>query len=317
MKRPDQKFRIAIMGAGAIGSAVGGMLARAGHRVTLVGRDPHISEIARNGLRITGIWGEHRVDDLVATTSPPSNVQDVVFLTVKSFDTETAAEAALPMIGGCTTAVSMQNGIGNVETLTEIAGRKRTVGGMAIFGAVMPEPGSVDVTVIASETLLGEIDGGITQRTRELARILDGAGIPAMPTENIMLEIWHKALYNIALNPLSALFEVTYGEIADNPQTMPLIREMVGEAFRVAKAANVDLGMDSPDTYLETLWDRLLPPTRNHRSSMLQDIIRGRRTEIDYINGKIVELGARYGIETPYNDAIVRMVKAKEVMRSV
>jgi 2-dehydropantoate 2-reductase len=129
-----------------------------------------------------------------------------------------------------------------------------------------------------------------------------------------MQKIWHKALYNIALNPLSAIFEVTYGEIADNPHTRWLAGEMISEAFRVAKAAGMDLGMDSPDKYMEILWGQLLPPTRDHRSSMLQDIVRGKVTEIDYINGKVAELGAEYGIKTPYNTAIVRMVKAKEVL---
>ena len=313
MNRPERIANIAIMGAGAIGSATGGMLARAGHHVTLIGRAPHISEISNNGLHITGIWGEHTVTDLRAVTSPPDEYQDIVFLTVKSYDTDTAAREALPMIGPDTTVVSMQNGIGNVETLAGIVGEARTVGAMAIFGAVVPEPGSVEVTVIASETLVGEIDGRPTSRARDLARMLDGAGIPTKPSDNIMREIWHKALYNIALNPLSAIFEVTYGEIADNPHTRWLAGEMISEAFRVAKAAGMDLGMDAPDEYMEILWGQLLPPTRDHRSSMLQDIVRGKVTEIDYINGKVAELGVEYKIETPYNNAVVRMVKAKEV----
>jgi len=314
MNRPERIGSIAIMGAGAIGSAIGGMLARAGHRVTLIGRAPHISEILSNGLHISGIWGEHTVTDLRAMTSPPDEYQDVVFLTVKSYDTKTAARDALPMIGPDTTVVSMQNGIGNVETLAGVVGEARTVGAMAIFGAVVPEPGSVEVTVIASETLVGEIDGRQTSRAMDLARMLDGAGIPTKPSDNIMREIWHKALYNIALNPLSAIFQVTYGQIADNPDTRWLISEMISEAFLVAEAAGVDLGMDSPDEYLEILWNRKLPPTRDHRSSMLQDIVRGKRTEIDYINGKVVELGREYGIPTPYNNAVVKIVRAKEVI---
>jgi len=314
MTRPERIVSIAIMGAGAIGSATGGMLARAGHRVTLVGREPHISEISNNGLHISGIWGDHTVTDLCAVTSPPDEYQDIVFLTVKSYDTDAAARDALPMIGPDTTVVSMQNGIGNVETLAGIVGKARTVGAMAIFGAAVPEPGSVEVTVIASETLVGEIDGHPTSRAMELARMLDGAGIPTKPSDNIMREIWYKALYNIALNPLSAIFQVTYGQIADNPDTRWLISEMILEAFSVAEAAGVDLGMATPDEYLQILWNRKLPPTRDHRSSMLQDIVSGKRTEIDYINGKVVELGREYGIPTPYNNAIVKIVRAKEVM---
>ncbi|MEA3281289.1 MAG: ketopantoate reductase C-terminal domain-containing protein [Euryarchaeota archaeon] len=131
--------------------------------------------------------------------------------------------------------------------------------------------------------------------------MLDGAGIPTKPSDSIMREIWHKSPYNIALNPLSAIFQVTYGQIADNPDTRWLIREMTSEAFHVAEAADVDLGMATPDEYLEILWNRKLSLTRDHRSSMLQDIIRGKRTEIDYINEKVVELGREYRILTPYS----------------
>jgi 2-dehydropantoate 2-reductase len=305
---------IAIMGAGAIGSVIGGMLARHGHNVTLIGRQPHIDEISKNGLHIKGIWGEHTVSNLNAVTSPPDEYQDIVFLTVKAFDTATAAREALSIVGPDTTIVSMQNGLGNVETLAGIAGKDKTVGAMAIFGVVVLAPGSVQVTSIASETLVGEIYGGLTPRAEALAWMIDRAGIPARASDNIMREIWHKVLFNIALNPLSSIFQSTYGQIADNPHTRRLIKEMISEAFRVTKATGMDLGMDSPDEYLEILWKQKLPPTRDHRSSMLQDIIRGKRTEIDYINGKVVELGVRYGIETPYNSAVVMMVKAKEVL---
>ncbi len=113
---------------------------------------------------------------------------------------------------------------------------------------------------------------------------------------------------------MSAIFQVTYGQIADNTDTRWIISEMISEAFLVAEAAGVDLGMATPEEYLEILWDQKLPPTRNHRSSMLQDIIRGKRTEIDYINGKVVELGREYGIPTPYNNAVVKIVRAKEVI---
>jgi 2-dehydropantoate 2-reductase len=306
------KMSIAIMGAGAIGSVIGGMLARQGHRVTLVGRKSHMDAISQSGLHISGIWGEHTVLNLNAVTSPPHKYMDIVFLTVKSFDTAAAARDVLSMIGADTMVVSMQNGLGNVETLAGIAGRDRTIGAVAIFGAIIPEPGRVEVTVIASETLVGEMDGPPTPRVEAIAGMLDNAGIPTKTSVNIMRDIWHKALYNIALNPLSALLEVPYGDIADNPDTRWLIKKMVSEAFKVAGACGVDLGLESPEEYLKILWDQKLPPTREHRSSMLQDILRGKRTEIDFINGAVVRLGEEYGIGTPNNTALVRIVKAKE-----
>jgi 2-dehydropantoate 2-reductase len=310
------KMSIAIMGAGAIGSVIGGMLARQGHRVTLVGRKSNMDAISKSGLHISGIWGEHTVLNLDAVTLPPHKFMDIIFLTVKSFDTATAAMDAMSMVGPDTIVVSMQNGLGNIETLADIAGKYKTVGSMAIFGAIIPEPGNVEVTVIASETLVGEIDGVPTLRVEAIARMLDDAGIPTKTSTNIMRDIWHKALYSIALNPLSALLEVPYGDIADNPNTRWLVEKMISEAFQVAGACGVDLGLESPEEYLKILWNQKLPPTSEHRSSMLQDILRGKRTEIDFINGAVVRLGKEYGIETPNNTTLVRIVKAKEELKA-
>jgi len=300
------------MGAGAIGSVIGGMLALHGHRVILVGRRSHMDEISNRGLHISGIWGEHTINNLIAMTQPPKEYPDIIFLCTKSFDTLDAARQMLSMIGPDTVIVPVQNGLGNIETLSGIVGEEKIVGAIAIFGSVMRSPAIVKVTVIASEVLIGEIDGSFTQRVGDIVNMLNNAAIPTKASDNILRDIWHKVLYNIALNPLSALFQVSYGHIADNPDTRWLIEQMISEAFQVAEATGVDLGMDSPEDYLEILWNKQLPPTRVHLSSMLQDINLGKKTEIDHINGAIVELGARYGIATPYNNAVVRMVKAKE-----
>jgi len=165
---------------------------------------------------------------------------------------------------------------------------------------------------VSSETLVGEVDGTLSQRAISIAGMLEDAGVPTKPSDHIMQDVWHKVLYNIALNPLSALLEVPYGEIADNPHTRWLIERMIHEAFEVAMASGVELGMESAQEYLDVLWEQKLPPTREHRSSMLQDILRGKPTEIDHINGAVVRLGRDHGVATPYNSAVVRMVKAKE-----
>lgn len=306
------KAKIGIMGAGAIGSVIGGMLARQGHKVTLVGRRPHIEEIRKNGLHISGIWGNYKIRDLNAVTDPPQDFQNIIILTVKSFDTAGAATEAMPMVGTETVVVSIQNGLGNIETLTEIFGNEKIIGGMAIFGAILNEPGNVGVTVIASETLVGELDGSLTSRVKDIVKMLNSAGIPTKPSDNIMRDIWHKALYNIALNALSAIFQVSYGQIADNPDTRWLAEQMITEAFQVVNASGQSLGVNMVEEYLDILWNQKLPPTRDHKSSMLQDILHGKKTEIDYINGAIIRLGAEYGIETHYNSAVVKMVKAKE-----
>lgn len=290
---------IAIMGAGAIGSVIGGMLARQGHRVTLVGRKSHMDAISQSGLHISGIWGEHTVLNLNAVTSPPHKYMDIVFLTVKSFDTAAAARDVLSMIGADTMVVSMQNGLGNVETLAGIAGRDRTIGAVAIFGAIIPEPGRVEVTVIASETLVGEMDGPPTPRVEAIAGMLDNAGIPTKTSVNIMRDIWHKALYNIALNPLSALLEVPYGDIADNPDTRWLIKKMVSEAFKVAGACGVDLGLESPEEYLKILWDQKLPPTRSIGRRCFRIYCGGRGPRLTLSMGQLCGWGRSMGLGRP------------------
>jgi 2-dehydropantoate 2-reductase len=277
-----------------------------------VGRRPHIDEIRTNGLHISGIWGDYTIHDLNAVTAPPHDFQDIVILTVKSFDTATAATAAMPMVGTDTVVVPIQNGIGNIETLTSVFGNEKIIGGMAIFGAILNGPGNVSVTVIASETLVGELDGSLTSRVNDIVNMLASAGIPSKASDNIIRDIWHKALYNIALNALSAIFQVSYGQIADNPDTRWLADQMIRESFQAANASGQHLGINTADEYLEILWNQKLPPTREHKSSMLQDILRGKKTEIDYINGAVIRLGAKHGIETPYNSAVFRMVKAKE-----
>ncbi len=302
-------MKIAVMGAGALGSVFGGMLAQAGEDVVLIGRKPHMEAVSQRGLRITGIFGEHHVK-VRAVTSPPEEEQDLVILTVKSYDTATATRDALPLVGRETIFIPIQNGLGNIETVVEVIGRERVLGGMAIFGAVMREPGWVEVTVMASETLVGEIDGGISKRAERIADLFSRAGIPTKASPHIMRDVWMKAFYNIALNPLSAVLGVPYGYLSDNKDARSLVEKLVFEAVEVArKKGEVEIRAEE---YLETLWRDKLPPTREHTSSMLQDIQRGRRTEIGHLNGAIVRMGREAGIPTPYNEAVTRIVRALE-----
>ena len=151
-------MRVLVMGAGAMGSAVGGFLAKAGHRVTLVGRAPHIEIIRTQGLRITGIWGEHCVSNLETVTDPASlepGSFDLILITVKSYDTRAAVAAVAPLFGDHTLVCSYQNGLGNAEVIAEAAGWRRTVGARAIYGVWLSEPGTAEITVIANPTALG------------------------------------------------------------------------------------------------------------------------------------------------------------------
>jgi 2-dehydropantoate 2-reductase len=303
-----------VMGAGALGSAIGGMLADAGHDVTLIGRERYMSPIRARGLVISGIWGTHHVKDIRAWSElDVTFTPEVVLLTTKSFDTEAALKALQPLIADAsdTVVISLQNGIGNEEQIARYVGEKHTLGGMIITGFEIPQAGEVKVTVSADRTKIGELNNGITPRVRKIVAVFNEAGIPSDAVDNIQTHIWAKALYSAALNPLSAIFKVTYGKLAQ-PHAFAIIEAIIHEAFAVADAESVRLFWDRAEDYLAYLRHIQIPQTEKHHSSMLTDIERGRRTEIAFLNGVFVELGTKHHIPTPVNETIVRMIKFLE-----
>ncbi len=309
-------MRILVMGSGAMGSVVGGMMARAGHAVTLVGRAPHVEAIGSQGLHITGIWGDHVVRDLAARTSVAGlqrGAFDVILVTVKSFDTPSAMDAVTPLADAETLVCAYQNGLGNAEVIAERVGWSRTVGVRAIYGVRCPAPGAAHVTVIANPTAIGVYDEAAPAgRVQELAAAMDRAGLPTVYTDRIKTVLWGKVTYNCALNPLSALLDVPYGGLVETEHTRSLLREIVHEVYAVAEAVDVPLEPESPDAYVTHLFDDLIPPTAAHFASMHEDLKRGRRTEIDALNGAICRYGEERGIACPANSFLTRLIKARE-----
>ena len=311
-------MKILIMGAGAIGSVFGGFLSNS-QDVTLIGRVSHISAIRKKGLRVSGIWGEHLFKNLKAFTSADECKEflpyDLILITTKSYDTEYATMQISSLIGKDSNVVSVQNGIGNEEIIAKIVGKERTMGGMAIFGAMLIKPGHVKVTVYASECLFGTLSKDM-ERSKTIAEIITKAGIPSLPTDDIIREKWMKVFYNIALNPLSAILKVRYGALGIYYETRTIIKSMLQEAFEVAKAEGIRLKF-TWEEYFDYLIEKQLPLTAEHISSMLQDLERRKRTEVDYMNGAIVRLGKVHGIKTPVNEAIVNIIKTLERMYGV
>lgn len=312
-------MNVLVMGAGAVGSAVGGFLAQGGHRVALVGRDPHMAAIRERGLRIEGIWGKHLIRGLrtfTSTSEVPLEHFDLVLITTKSYDTGDAARQVLPWLSEDSLVISLQNGLGNVETISETVGHHRAIGGRLIFGIKIPEPGLAEITVYADKVMLGspshEVD---LARLESIASSFTQAGIPAGATLEIEQFIWGKVFYNCCLNPLSALLEVTYGELIEHSETRQIMTAVIEEIFAVAGAKGVSLAWRSPLEYQEILFGRLIPDTYAHHASMLQDVMRGKRTEIDALNGAIARLGGETGVPTPVNVMLTYLVKVKEHIR--
>ncbi len=311
-----------IYGAGAIGSVLGGFLHKVGGSVTLAGRGEHFQALGERGLEITGIWGEHRIPPeelrLFSSQMQPEKFS-VILLCVKSKDTIASVAEAAPLLEDGGIMISMQNGLNNWEAVAERVGEERTVGARVIFGAEITEPGQVRVTVNADDVLLGEpflpVNRPLLERVQ---RDLSSSGIPTriVGREEIWAAIWGKVLYNCSLNPLGALLEVPYGRLGESPETREVMRQVIREIFLVIRAKGIEVPYRDAEEYFHFLLEKQLPPTVDHRASMLQDILAGRKTEIDALNGAISRYGREYGLPTPYNDLLTALIKFKEEKNS-
>ena len=317
--------RILIAGAGAIGSVMGAMLRRAGHEVAMLGRKAHLDAIARDGLHLGGLFGDHVVKGFTLANDPSQlNAPfDLVLLTVKSYDTAAVAGQLRSHVAGDGLVVSMQNGIGNVAMLVERFSAARVLGGRVIFGAEIIAPGKVTVTVFADPVAVGpapavQRDASTTlyERAREVAAILSGAGIPTEPCADVMPFLWTKLFYNAALNPLGALLRLHYGALAADPDLRAIMDDVIEEAFAVAMRTGVALPYRSAEEYRAVFYSRLVPSTFNHRPTMLHDLERRGRTDIGEMNGKIAELAGELGLPAETNRMLTRLIRARERMWS-
>jgi len=310
-----------IAGAGALGSVFGGLLREREHDVTLLGREPHLRAIQKDGLRIDGIWGEHFAAGFACAenASDLTGPFDVALVCVKSYDTAGIATQIAPVLASDGIVLSLQNGLGNVEMLEEHFGAARVLGARVIFGAVVDAPGRARVTVYAEPVLVGPWCAMSADPRHALAHkwadIFAACGIPSEYTGQLPAALWAKVFYNAALNPLGALLSLHYGALPERPEVRAAMDRVIDEAFEVAIAEGVRLPWSDAAAYRDVFYDRLVPSTYDHRSSMLQDLERGRRTEIDAINGAVWRRGNARGMSAPYNETLTRLVHAREQAR--
>lgn len=313
-------MKILIFGAGSIGSVIGGFLSLKEHDVFLIGRNPHIDEIKKRGLEIKGIWGEHSVKGLQCFENLLECEEknfDAVFISVRSYDTAIACEELNKNSVEAPIFISFQNGLGNVETIEKFFGEDKAAGARVIFGAKMLDPGVVEVTVYADKIAIGSLyrfaSKGQRKMIQQIAEALNSAGISAFSTDYVISHLWSKVFYNGALNPLSAIFGVPYGRLLEVEEIREIMRNVIKEAFLVARSEIGDkLMWKSAEEYIELFENSLVPSTSTHISSMVVAIQKGKRTEIDAINGQIVERGVLRGISCPVNSTLVKIIKAME-----
>ena len=319
-------MRIAVIGAGAIGCVVGGMLTKAGRDVTLVDQWPeHVDAIRRRGLQLSGTCGDHviRVKAIhVHELQSVTQLFDAAFVAVKSYDTEWATALVLPYLARPDgVIVDFQNGI-NDERVAAVAGRERTLGCVITIGAGLYEAGHAVRTDTQSIGFkIGELDGKDTERARRLATVMnDVAG--AKVTTNLFGERWSKLTVNCMANPIAGLSGLGSAEVRTTPGPARIAIQLAAEAIGVGRRRGFEVepifGID-PQRFVNAAGgreaDQLLADMAagakglaGGRPSMLQDVMRGRRTEIDYLNGYVVDQGRQLGVKTPFNEMIVHLV---------
>ncbi len=311
-------YTILIAGLGAVGTVFAAFLKNAGHRVFALAKEKHVSDIGREKLRISGIWGEHEAV-LDGICSSPILLQkitfDIIFFTVKSYDTESAIEQLKPLVTDSTLVVTAQNGYGNYEIVSAAVGTEHTLLAGVYFGAKLLSPGTAEVTVIADKVQIGQPHGAVSQdRIREIAAAILAAGIPAVYAADVYAALWDKIIYNSALNALGAILECNYGKLAEHEGTRKIMDRIIEEIFQVAHAHGIVLRWASSRAYGDHFYSNLLPPTARHFPSMYYDVMVGKRLEIDALNGAIVNLARKKSVIVPVNETITALIKAKEAL---
>jgi 2-dehydropantoate 2-reductase len=306
MSATSGKHRVAVVGAGAVGGYFGGMLARAGVPVVMIGRPAFSEVVQRDGLRINSVQFQETVHPEASTELTAAAGADVVLFCVKTTDTVSAAKKLAGILPGDSLVVSMQNGVNNAEEIHNASGID-ALPAVVYVAASVPSPGVIKH--------LGRGDivvGPPSERTERVAQLFGEAKIPCRISENIEGELWTKLVWNCALNAVSALGQVTYGEIISSTDARKLIEAAVYETLSVARAKGIHpAGLEDPKVAIAGSY-KIAEQMSGTRSSTAQDLSRGKHTEIDSLNGYVARVGAQLGVPTPVNHALYTLIKLYE-----
>jgi 2-dehydropantoate 2-reductase len=305
-------MRIAVVGAGALGSVIGGLLLELGFDVVLIERNPEEVRLMReNGLRLEGVSGDRLLHPHVVSDASEAGIVDLAFVLVKSYDTHAARDTVTRVLSDSGIALTLQNGIGNYEELNE-ALPGRVLLGTTIMGAMTLGPGRFRHTGFGA-THLGEADGTITNRARSVGSVIEKiqAG-PVHVVDNALGCVWSKLIVNAAVNAPGTLLRLRNGDIPATEAGRTLIHHVVEECLSIVRAKGIRLIFDDAEQHVLAV----CRGTAANVNSMLQDIFAGRRTEIDFINGALAREGEHAGIPVPVNTTLALLIKALEATRS-
>lgn len=305
--------RIVVLGAGAVGCFFGGVLARAGKDVLLIARDNHVQAIKKNGLFMEcQTFQEH------VTIEASSRIEDIadadlILCCVKSPDTERAIREIKALIKSDTLILSLQNGVDNAERISQVVPNK-VISAVVYVAAGMGGNGHVK-HFGRGELIIGVANQAesISSELQEICEIFLSANIPCAVSNNIQRELWLKFLVNCSYNGISAIGQITYGEMAQQENTWQLINDLTTEFLLVAHHENIDISEDEAQRVNE----QIAKTMAGQRSSTAQDLLRHKPTEIDYLNGLIVRKAKEHGLKVPNHQAIYTLVKMIEQMQHV
>lgn len=306
MTQSDKWPRIAVVGAGAVGGYFGGMLARAGAPVVMIGRPAFVEAVKKDGLLLDTVNFRESVRVEAATEAAGARDADVVLFCVKTTDTAATARALAPLLSVGAIVVSMQNGVDNAEQIRAASGID-ALGAVVYVAASVPAPGQVK-HVGRGDLVVGPRNA----KTERFAGLFERAGVPCRISDNIEGELWTKLIWNCALNAVSALGRAKYGQIAASEDARKVVETAVHEVLAVARAANIQPpGLEDPKAAIAGAF-KIATQMAEAVSSTGQDMVRGKRTEIESLNGYISRRGAELGVPTPVNHALYTLVKLAE-----
>ena len=303
-----ESIRVSVLGAGAVGCFYGGMLARAGHGVTLIGRPLHVDAFKARGLRFEGLEFDEQVAVEASTEASAVRNCRLILFCVKSTDTEDAAAQMAPFLDADALVVNLQNGVDNTERIqARIA--QPVIPAVVYVATEMAGPGHLKHHG-RGDLVIGDLDGKLPAGA--LARVkgwFEGAGVPVAVSDNVAGELWAKLVVNCAYNALSAITQLPYGKMIEGPGIRDVMRDVVEETLALAKASGVVM---APDMLARTY--RIADAMPTQFSSTAQDLARGKPTEIEHLNGFVVRRGSALGVPTPANralHALVRLIESK------
>ncbi len=301
-------MKIVIVGPGAMGCLFAAFLSKSKEEIWLLDKNKdNAAKLNEIGISLEGVSGNWQAKPKITANVQDIGKSDLILICVKSFNTKQAIEQIKPLLQENTKIMTLQNGLGNIEIIAELVGEDRVIGGITSEGATLIDIGKVRHAG-HGETIIGTLDGKVPVEMRSIREIFNKVGLLTKMSRDIKGLVWSKLIINVGINALTAITRLPNGKLTEFEGTKRILRDAVTEATRIAKRKRIKLIYDDPLAKVEAVCES----TSANISSMLQDVLRNKRTEIDFINGVIVRLGQELGIAVPTNKLLVDLIKTIE-----